>query len=212
MTILTTQRLRLRTWRPADRAPLAEMCADPRVMEFFPETLTRAASDALFDRLAAHFATHGYGLFAVEVPGEADWIGFVGLNHPQFKCHFTPCVEIGWRLTVPFWGRGFATEAAQAVLHLAFSSLQLPEVVSFTAVPNQRSQRVMQRLGMISRNPQNGTAEQFDHPSLPAGHRLRRHVLYRLSVADWSARQADSPGSMPQISTPPIVPPPANAP
>jgi ribosomal-protein-alanine N-acetyltransferase len=157
------------------------MNADPEVMEHFPSLLTREASDALIDAIKARFAEHGWGLWAVEVTKPAidvtnpNFIGFVGLALTRFETPFSPCVEIGWRLARSAWGHGYATEAAKAVIQYAFEQIKLPELVSFTATCNKRSERVMQRLGM-SHNP----SENFDHPSLPIGHRLRRHVLYRL--------------------------------
>ncbi len=171
---LRTPRLCLRQWRDEDRAPFAAMNADPVVMEFFPDTLSHAESDAAVDRIREHIDRHGYGLWAVEVPGVADFIGFVGLAVPRFESHFTPCVEIGWRLAREHWGRGYATEAAHAALEFGFLDLALNEIVSFTATTNRRSQAVMERIGM-TRSPD----DDFDHPSLPEGHPLRRHVLYR---------------------------------
>ena len=171
-------RVRLRRWRDADRAPFAALNADPRVMEFFPTRPDRRQSDALVDRFESHFAEHGFGLWAVEVPGIAAFIGFVGLSIPGFAAHFTPCVEIGWRLAFDHWGRGYATEAARLVVAHGFGPLGLAAVVSFTSVANRRSQAVMERLGM-RRDP----AEDFDHLGLPDGHPLRRHVLYRLAAA-----------------------------
>ena len=170
-------RVRLRRWREADRAPFAALNADPRVMEFFPSRPDRRQSDALVDRFEAHFAEHGFGLWAVELPGVAPFIGFVGLAVPGFTAHFTPCVEVGWRLARDHWGKGYATEAARQVLAHGFGRLGLPAVVSFTAVANRRSRAVMERLGM-----QHDAAEDFDHPAIDAGHPLRRHVLYRLSA------------------------------
>jgi RimJ/RimL family protein N-acetyltransferase len=172
---LHTPRLVLRPWREEDFAPFAAMNADPRVMEFFPRPLERAESDAAVGRTREHFARHGFGLWAVEVPGVADFIGFVGLAIPRFEAHFTPCVEIGWRLAVEHWGRGYATEAARAVLAFGFEDLALEEIVSFTTTANRRSRAVMERIGM-SRSPE----DDFDHPALPEGHPLRRHVLYRV--------------------------------
>lgn len=172
---LRTPRLLLRTWRAADREPLAEMNADPQVMEHFPAVLSRAESDAFFQRLVNHFTEHGFGLWAVEWVGVSPLIGFVGLSVPGFHAPFTPCVEIGWRLARRWWGQGLAHEAAQAALHVGFQLLNLREIVSFTVPANLRSRRVMERLGMVHH-----PADDFDHPALPPGHRLRRHVLYRL--------------------------------
>jgi len=173
--VLRTERLILRPWRDEDLAPFAAMNADPEVMRHFPAALSRAESDAMVGRIRLGFATHGFGLWAVEVPDVLPFVGFVGLSVPRFEAPFMPCVEIGWRLSRACWGKGYATEAARAALDFGFSAKKLPEIVSFTAVGNQPSWRVMERLGM-RRDP----AEDFDHPALPEGHRLRQHVLYRL--------------------------------
>lgn len=172
---LSTARLRLRPWRPEDLLPYAAMNADPRVREHFPKVLTAAESDHEAARIAAHFHEHGFGFWAVEVIGVADFIGFVGLAHPRFEAHFTPCVEIGWRLACEHWGRGYATEGAHAALDYAFRGLGLEEIVAFTVPANWRSRRVMEHLGM-----RRSGVDDFDHPRLPAGHPLRRHVLYRV--------------------------------
>jgi ribosomal-protein-alanine N-acetyltransferase len=174
--VLRTERLILREWRPEDREPFAALNADPRVMECMPALLPRAQSDALARRSEQHFATHGFGPWAVEVPGVAPFIGFVGLSVPAFKAHFTPCVEIGWRLAAEYWGHGYATEAALAGARYAFEELDMTQLVSFTTPQNIRSRAVMRRIGMT-----HDEAEDFDHPRLPPGHRLRRHVLYRLT-------------------------------
>ncbi len=172
---IRTPRLHLRTWRDEDLAPFAEMNGSPEVMEFFPRTLDRAESDAMVARIRDHFDRHGFGFWAVEVPGVADFIGLVGLAIPRFKAHFTPCVEIGWRLARAHWGRGYATEAARAALEFGFRDLGLEEIVSFTTTTNLRSRAVMERIGMTR-----SQADDFDHPSVPEGHPLRRHVLYRV--------------------------------
>ena len=175
MTSLVTERLVLRPWRPADRAPFAALNADPAVMEHFPAPLTREESDAMIARAEAHLDQHGFGPWAVEVRGGAPVIGFVGLVVPRFTAHFTPCVEIGWRLARAHWGHGYATEAARAALAFGFGTVGLAEIVSFTVPANVRSIAVMERLGM-TRDP----AGDFEHPNLPEGHPLRRHVLYRI--------------------------------
>lgn len=174
---LVTDRLLLRPWRSDDIGAFAALNADPRVMAHFPALLTQAESDAAAARVAAHIARHGFGLWVVEVPGVAPFIGTVGLMIPGFQVPFTacdPCVEIGWRLAHQFWNRGYATEAARAVMASGFETLGLDEIVSFTTSDNERSWRVMERLGM-TRDPR----EDFDHPALPVGHPQRRHVLYR---------------------------------
>lgn len=171
---LRTDRLRLRRWRSGDRAPFAALNADPRVTEFLPGPLSRAASDALAERIEAHFATHGFGPWAVEVPGEIPFAGFVGLAVPGFAAPFTPCVEVLWRLAPACWGRGYATEGARAALDFGFAHAGQAAIVSFTVPANVRSRAVMERLGMT-----HDPADDFDHPELPEGHPLRRHVLYR---------------------------------
>jgi RimJ/RimL family protein N-acetyltransferase len=178
--VLRSERLILRPWRDGDLPAMARMNADPHVMEFMPAILDRPASDAMVTRLQCHIEEQGFGFWAVEAPGVADFIGFVGLNRPGFAAPFMPCVEIGWRLLHEFWGLGYATEAAGAALRHGFTDIGLSEIVSFTAAVNQRSWRVMQRLGM-----RHYRAEDFDHPALPAGDPLRRHVLYRLGRDRW---------------------------
>jgi RimJ/RimL family protein N-acetyltransferase len=182
--ILTTARLRLRQWREEDLAPFAALNADPQVMEFFPKVLTRAESDVVAGRIRDHFARHGFGLWAVEAPGVVDFMGFVGLAVPSFEAHFTPCVEIGWRLAREHWGHGYATEAATAALAFGFGDRALEEIVAFTVPANIPSRRVMGRLGM-RRLP----ADDFEHPAIAEGHPLRSHVLYRLRRADWKPRR-----------------------
>jgi RimJ/RimL family protein N-acetyltransferase len=172
---IRTHRLHLRPWRDDDLPAFAALNADPTVVEFFPKPLDRAESDALAARIRDGFASRGFGLWAVEVPGVADFIGFVGLSVPQFEAHFTPCVEIGWRLAHEHWGRGYASEAARAALDFGFRSLALDQIVSFTTLANWRSRRVMERIGMTRMSE-----DDFDHPGLPEGHALRRHVLYRI--------------------------------
>jgi RimJ/RimL family protein N-acetyltransferase len=172
--ILETSRLILRRWREADSEPFHRINSDPRVMEFFPACLTRAESDALIARAEAHFEKQGFGPFAVETRDGGNLAGFVGLSIPRFEAHFTPSVEIGWRLAAEYWNQGLATEAATRVLRLAFDELGLHELVSFTVPANLRSRRVMEKLGMKY-------SGEFNHPELPEGHPLRRHVLYRKS-------------------------------
>ena len=186
MSELSTPRLWLRQWRPSDLPPFAAMNADPPVMEFLPGCLSPAESDLLARRCESEIARQGWGLWAAELRESGAFIGFVGLSVPSFEAAFTPCVEIGWRLERASWGKGLATEAGRECLRFAFESLVLEEVVSFTVPLNRRSRAVMERLGM-SRD----AAGDFDHPRIPAGHPLRRHVLYRLGREDW--RLASSP-------------------
>jgi RimJ/RimL family protein N-acetyltransferase len=172
---IETERLRLRRWRDVDREPFAALNADAVTMEFLPAPLTRGESDAFIDRIERTFAEAGLGLWAVETTLEGSFLGYVGLWPATFAAHFTPAVEVGWRLSSEQWGRGFATEAARAAVGDGFDRLGLDEIVSFTAADNRRSRRVMEKLGMTT-DPD----EDFDHPSLAVGHRLRRHALYRL--------------------------------
>ena len=144
-------------------------------MEFFPQRLTQEESNAMVDRIEKHFRSRGFGLYAAELRREGRFVGYVGLHAPTFEAHFTPCVEIGWRFASDVWGRGLATESARAVVRHAFDALSLDEIVSFTVRANQRSIRVMQKLGMT-----HYAAGDFEHPNLPEGHPLRHHVLYRL--------------------------------
>ncbi|HVS12820.1 MAG TPA: GNAT family N-acetyltransferase [Thermoanaerobaculia bacterium] len=177
---IRTERLLLRGWRTADLAPFAAIHADPEVMEHLGGPRSRVESDALVARLAEHFGRHGFGLWALEEVESGDLAGFVGLSIPTFEAPFTPCVEVGWRLARACWGRGYAIEGARAALRFGFERLGLDEIVSFTVPANTRSRRVMERLGM-RRDPQ----RDFEHPRLPPGDPLRRHVLYRLARAEW---------------------------
>ena len=177
---IRTRRLLLRRWRESDLDAFADLNADPVVMQYMPAVLDRAGSDALVARIRDQFDRLGYGLWAVEVPGVAPFIGYVGLAVPRFSAPFTPCVEIGWRLAYAHWGHGYATEAARSALRFAFESAGLQEIVSFTVPANSRSRAVMERLGM-TRDP----AGDFDHPLLPDDHFLRPHLLYRLSRVQW---------------------------
>jgi ribosomal-protein-alanine N-acetyltransferase len=180
---LRTQRLLLRRWKGEDRAPYAAMNADPVVMEHFPAPLTRAQSDASVDRFERVWDERGLGLWAARRLDSGGFVGHVGLSPAEFDADFTPAVEVGWRLVAAEWGRGFATEGARAALASGFDQHGLAEIVSFTAESNERSWRVMERLGM-----RRDTDGDFDHPNVPEGHPLRRHRLYRLSSDDWARR------------------------
>lgn len=183
--LLRSPRLQLRQWTSADRAPFAALNADPAVMEHFPAPLDRAQSDALADRIETLIGQQGWGFWAADglgAEGGPQFIGFVGLNRPTALLPFNPCVEIGWRLARPFWGRGLATEGARLALRAGFEALGLDEIVAFTAQGNRRSRAVMERLGM-----RESAAEAFEHPAVPQGHPVRPHVLYRLPRAQWQA-------------------------
>jgi len=175
---IATPRLRLRGWLAEDLEPFAALNADSEVMEHFPSRLSHEETVGLVARIEKHFENYGYGPWAVELPRQAPFIGFIGLSVPAFEASFTPCVEIGWRLARPWWGQGFATEGARAALAQGFEGLGLVEIVSFTVPGNLRSRRVMEKLGFRY-------AEEFEHPGIDPSHPLRRHVLYRLSRADW---------------------------
>lgn len=176
---IETDRLLLRQWRAEDRQPFSEMNADPEVMKYFPALLTREQSDLLADRCQAFIEERGWGLWAVEAKAEGLFIGFVGLSIPVADLPFNPCVEIGWRLSRAAWGKGYATEAARAVLRVGFETFHLGEIVSFTSVINVKSRAVMERLGLIR------DSLTFEHPRVPSGNILREHCLYRISYHQW---------------------------
>lgn len=162
----------LRQWKDSDLEPYCRMNSHPEVMRHFPRLFTRTDSQASLERLKKSIAENGWGLWAVEVDGV--FAGLTGLSVPKFETNFTPCFEIGWRFLPEYWGRSIAYRAALDALRFGFTSLRLDEIVSFTAVGNIRSRRLMERLG-FTRDP----AGDFDHPLIPVGHETRRHVLYR---------------------------------
>jgi RimJ/RimL family protein N-acetyltransferase len=172
---LQTARLLLRSWRDEDLTAFAEMSSDPAVMEYLVPLSSRGLSvEAWVTGKRAHWDEYGFGQWVVELPGEASFIGVVGLETVSYEAHFTPAVEVAWRLVRPYWGQGYATEAARAALDYGFREIGLSDIVALTVPANQRSRRVMERLGMT-----HDPADDFDHPRVPEG-RLRRHVLYRL--------------------------------
>ncbi|MDB6144925.1 MAG: family acetyltransferase [Pseudomonas sp.] len=180
MLELHSARLLMRQWRDDDLSDFAAMCADPQVMRYFPEALSRLESAALIGRVRGHFAELGFGLWALERKDTGEFIGFTGLSVVGFEAHFTPAVEIGWRLAREHWGLGFASEAAWTALGAGFEHLALGEIVSFTAQSNLPSQKVMQAIGM-----QHDVDDDFDHPNLPDGHPLKPHALYRITRQQW---------------------------
>jgi RimJ/RimL family protein N-acetyltransferase len=180
---LRTERLILRPWRPEDLEPFAALNSDDRVTRTLAGSIDRAASDAMAARFSESFSRHGFGYWAVEVPGTAPFIGALGLSVPGFDAPFMPAVEIGWRLAFDHWGKGYATEGARAALDYGFNAAGLAEIVSFTAAGNTRSRAVMERLGMRT-DPK----DDFDHVRLGPDHPLYHHVLYRLRRADWRGR------------------------
>lgn len=179
---LNSARLLMRQWRDDDLPAFAQMCADPQVMRYFPQPLSRMESAKLIGRVRGHFAEYGFGFWALERKDSGEFIGFTGLSVVGFEAGFTPAVEIGWRLAREHWGLGYASEAAWTVLGCGFEHLDLDEIVAFAAVNNLPSQKVMQAIGM-----RNDPADNFDHPKLPSGHPLRPHVLYRINRAGWLA-------------------------
>ena len=174
---LSTARLVLRRWQDSDLEPFAALNADPEVMRHFPAPMSREESDSFAHMVRETIDRQGWGLWAVGVTRGPPYIGFVGLNTARFDAPFTPAVEVGWRLARDHWGHGYATEAARAAVAFGFDELHLEEIVSFTAPANERSRRVMERLGM-THNP----LDDFDHPRVPD--RLNPHVLYRLKRAE----------------------------
>ena len=182
--MIESERLQLREWRDDDRAPFAALNADPEVMEHLPSVLTRAMSDAFVDRIRSHFDEHGYGLWALEVRATGEFIGYTGLVLQTFPAHFTPAVEVGWRLRRTAWGNGYASEAARASTDYGLAHLGLSEIVSMTTPDNIRSRRVMERIGM-TRNPE----DDFEHPNVAEGSRVRLHVLYRITRGSAAAQR-----------------------
>ena len=182
-----TERLRMRQWRESDLAPFFALACDPQVMEFLLPLPTRAESDAAAHRARALIAQKGWGFWAVERKDTGEFIGFTGLNVPMATLPFSPCVEIGWRLSRTSWGQGFATEAARGALQVGFERLGLGEIVAFTANGNLRSAAVMARLGMHE-----DVAGAFEHPAVPEGNALRGHRLFRIDRAAWQAAQRAS--------------------
>ena len=176
---LKTERLLLRQWVGQDLPVFAELNSDPEAMEFFPALLSREESSAVAEKCQSLISERGWGFWAVELKSSGEFIGFVGLHIPKSNLPFSPCVEIGWRLLKKYWGKGYATEAAQASLVYAFNTLNLNEVVSFTTVSNRRSRSVMQRLGLSN------THQNFEHPDLDKGHPLSEHVLYKITKQAW---------------------------
>ncbi len=190
-TELRTDRLRLRRWTEADRAPFAALNADPVVMEFYPSTLSRSESDEFVDRIEACFEQHRLGLWAVEWLETEEFIGDIGLWPATFDAHFTPAIEVGWRLAQPWWGRGLAPEGARAAIADGFDRLGVDEIVSFTAAINHRSRRVMEKLSMTY-----DPTGDFDHPRVAEGHLLRPHVLYRTTPSQHRRLQEPDEGRM----------------
>jgi len=185
---LRSERLLLRGWRESDREPFARINADTEVARFLPQTLARRDSDQLIASFQSHLRRHGFGLWAVSRAGADDrLIGFVGLNVVSFKAHFTPAVEVGWRLQRSAWGRGYATEAAREALRFGFEQVGLTEIVALTVPANRRSRAVMERIGMTHEE-----RDDFDHPRVAPGSELRRHVLYRMSAKRFPSQRAGS--------------------
>ena len=177
---LQTERLLLRRWKESDLVPFSVMNADPEVMRHFPKLLTTDETKALIEKIESRFEQDSLGLWAVELLSSHEFIGFIGLWKPTFDAHFTPCVEIGWRIAREHWGHGYAPEGAQVVLKDAFERIGLDEIVSMTSMPNKNSMRVMEKIGMTY-----DPLDNFQHPLVEEGHRLKEHVLYRIKKSDW---------------------------
>jgi RimJ/RimL family protein N-acetyltransferase len=174
---LRTSRLVMRRWQASDREPFAAVNGDPHTMRFFPATLDQAESDALIDRIEQRFEAQGFGLWALEIAGTGQFIGFTGLNPMPDDMPGAGAMEVGWRLARAAWHNGYATEAARAALDVAFGRLEMPEIYSMTAILNEPSQAVMRRLGLTE-------FTRCDHPRVPEGRSLRPHVIYRIARDD----------------------------
>lgn len=177
---LRTERLILRPWRASDLLPFSQINADSRVMEFYPSVMSAEESDALAEKIQKHAMEKKYGFWAIEAPGVANFIGYVGLNYWNLEMSFAPCVDVGWRLGAPFWGKGYATEGAKEALRFGFEECYFSEIVAMATIYNSRSHSVMKKLGM-----RHDPKENFYHPKLPQDHPLSLRVLYRLSRSEW---------------------------
>lgn len=182
---IRTARTLLRQWKDSDADAWAAMNADPAVRRHFPKVNARADSQGEMDRIRAGIAQRGWGMWALEIPGVLPFAGFVGLSAPGFPAPWQPAVEIGWRLPVEAWGKGYATEAAEASLYFAFEHLRLPQVIALSVVTNKPSHAVMERLGMV---PWPGM--EFDHPRVPPDWALKRHLVHRIAQSAWQSRRA----------------------
>jgi 3-dehydroquinate dehydratase/shikimate dehydrogenase len=186
MVNIKTKRLVLRQWQDCDLDPFAALNADPRVREFFPGLMSREESDHAVKLMSDHIARYGWGFWAVSLIETGEFIGVIGLEEVYFDAHFTPAVEIGWRLAFDYWGKGYATEGAIAALKYGFETLSLDQIVSFTTVSNMRSRHIMEKIGM-----HHNLQDDFDHPKLPEDHPLKKHVLYRMNSHDWLSLQRE---------------------
>jgi len=180
--MLETERLILRQWKDADLPKFSALNCDAQVMEFFPSILSEQESNRMAAKIQQLINKQGWGFWAVEEKTSEEFIGFVGLHKVRTNLPFYPNVEIGWRLAKPFWQKGYATEAAIAAMNYAFETLELKQVISFTAVTNLRSQAVMKKLGMVD------VKKNFQHPEIETGNSLREHVLYQISRSQWMER------------------------
>ncbi len=189
MATLKTKRLILRQWKDEDFEPFAQMNADPRVMEYFPSVLTREESIQMAKRMQSKIEERGWGWWAVSAPGVAEFIGFIGMNNVDksiFPVHFAPTIEIGWRLALDYWGKGYAVEGAEMVLEYGFQTLNIDQIVAFTSAQNMRSRRIMEKIGM-----HHDPKDDFDNPKIKENDQLRRHVLYRLNANEWQTNHMD---------------------
>lgn len=181
---IASKRIGLRKFRSGDLDAMSAINADPQVMEHYPSTYDRHQTQDFIQRVNGKIDENGFSMWAAELIATGELLGFVGISKVPFEEDFTPAVEIGWRLAKKHWGHGYATEAANACLQFAFEKAQLDSVVSFTSLPNERSEKVMQRIGMTK-------VGEFDHPKIEKGHRLQKHVLYKISKADWQEKQKE---------------------
>ena len=179
---LNTERLKLRQWKDSDLPIFAEMNSCDEVMKYFPNKLSESESNSFAKKLSSLIAERGWGLWAVEIASTNEFIGFTGLHYVHKKLSFSPAVEIGWRLKKQSWGKGYATEAANKVLKIAFTKLGINELVSITSVINLRSRAVMEKIKMENTN------ENFQHPLIEEGNPLREHVLYKIAKIQWLAK------------------------
>ncbi len=175
MIYIETSRLIIRSWKEEDLKEFGRLNSDEAVMRYFPKTLSEGETDAFYEAIQEEFKTHNYGLYAVEVKENREFIGFIGFHEATFDMDFTPCIEIGWRLKKEAWGHGYATEGAKACIKYGFEQLGFREIFSFTAEINKPSENVMKKLGM-------SYIKEFNHPRVEDKSPLYKHVLYSIKI------------------------------
>lgn len=179
MIYFESERLIFRSWKDEDLKDFKEMNKDTRVMKYFPKTLSNEETENFYNKIQEEFEREGYGLYAVEIKENGEFIGLLGLHKASFEAEFTPCIEIGWRLKKEAHGKGYATEGAKACIEYGFRELKFQKIYSFTAKINHPSENVMKKIGMKK-------VMEFNHPNVENDSNLYEHVLYLLESKDYS--------------------------